>query len=385
MPTIAEHLGVNPKSINFEDHPALPGFGALGYEVELENSEGGWPSVKGWVRKEDGSLRDGKEYIFDGPQSGPTALASLEAFHKAMAERVKPDPTFRCSTHVHLDIRDLDFTVYERVILAYIVYEDVMFDMVDRRRRDSNFCIPFYKNDWLSAAFGRRVLAATSDARKFQGCGNWPKYSALNLQVTASFGSIEFRGGHAMTDKRELLSLGQRMLHLKRVAVNSAAKTHYEFLTEIEAMGAHGVFIQGIPGDYVMDEGALEQGMATAMHALMQGEIHKLAPEEAGIFGQAPRQPRDPRRDTARTVMGHRARLNTGRLLALNVQPPQGPSMQNALHLLVALNKLNGVTVHLSHICDMNVFIGGGHRWLIDNVDYIREQYGIPVTREMLL
>lgn len=379
MPTIAEHLGIALGQIKFSDHPALPGVGALGYEVELENAKS-WPVVKGWVKKPDGSLRDGIEYIFDGPQSGEKAVLSLEAFHDAMA-KAKPDPTFRCSTHVHLDVRDMQFNEYERLILAYIVFEDVMFDHIDRRRRDSNFCVPFYKNDWLSAAFGRRILAPATEGQKFRGMGNWPKYSALNLQVTSSFGSVEFRGGHAMTDKVELLQLGQRMLALKAVAMNSKSTDHYAFLEELKKLGVKKVFKLGIRKDYAMDEGAFEQGMSAAMHALLTCEMERAGLERGvpDLFAAGTARPRDGGLDgLVHTVLRRNVTYDPAALLAVNMQvPPRRHTYQDAIKMAVALNRLNGVDVALSGLlANRN---NEELRFIRDNLPAFERRMGFPI------
>lgn len=379
MPTIAEFLGIKPSQITFKDHPALPPVAAYGFEVELENAKA-WPSVAGWVKKEDGSLRAGKEYIFDGPQSGEDAINSLDAFDAAM-KKAQPDPTFRCSTHCHMDIRDLGWVEYERTVLAFMVYEDVFFDHCERTRRNSNFCIPFYKNDWLSAAFGRRILAQTSDRNKWQGTANWPKYSALNLQVTSSFGSIEFRGSHAMVDKLEMLRLAQRLMHIKRIAKEVKATDHYDFVKKIAALGSAKVFTTGVAKDYIMEEGALEQGISTAMHALLTSELEKLGRNTPNI----PRQERanDGVDANIRMILGTVVQFNAAALLAVNVAAPHGrPTYTDAIRLVEALNKLNGVDVALSGmVTDINPAYT---RYLANHADATRRRLGFTPSNRTL-
>ena len=147
MPVIAEHLGQNPRNIHAEGNDLLPP-GNIGIEIELEGGNDEWPRAEGWELKPDGSLRDGMEYVFDGPQSGDLALGSIESVSDAM-EGHGPQPTFRCSTHIHVDVRDLNWTQYERLILLYMMYEDALFDHCEPYRRMSNFCVPFMNNDFL--------------------------------------------------------------------------------------------------------------------------------------------------------------------------------------------------------------------------------------------
>lgn len=353
MPFIAEHLGLNPRNITFEDHAVLPGVGAVGIEIELENigGNGRWPTVEGWVRKDDGSLRNGKEYIFDGPQSGGTALASIQNMARVMGE-TGVDPTFRCSTHIHLDVRDMDWNQYERLVLLYMVFEDVFFDHCQPYRRQSNFCIPFQNNDWLSNNFGRRVLSTQEAARKFHGVSQWPKYSGLNLQVTGSFGSVEFRGSHAITDEVELTQLAQRMLYLKKFAMEDKSEDHFKFINKLVEVGANQVFPVGLRDGYVMEPGAKEQGLSTATHALIVSAMTRTN-EPVMDFGMRP-DPNRVQRDLVRQALAYRGVWRREALLGLNIQVPQGnASLMNAINMMVALNKLDGINVTLRQIVDL--------------------------------
>lgn len=340
MPVIAEHLGINPNRIEFTGNDLLPAVGALGFEIELEGIHGGrWPqNIEGWVRKDDGSLRDGKEYIFDGPQSGDMALNSLRAMAAKMAE-VGVDPTFRCSTHVHLDIRDLNWDQYERTVLLYMVFEDMFFDHCQPYRRHSNFCVPFQSNDWLSQYFGQRVIGCDSFAHKFSNLQLWPKYSGLNLQVTTSFGSIEFRGSHAIVDEAELIGLAQRMLYLKKYVLNDTSADHYEFLANVATKVASDVFPVGLRDGYAMEDGAMAQGLSTAYHALAIGSLARVAPVAPHLGRGGAQMNAVPR--NINVCLRSVARWDSGELLKHNIQATIGGATLSAgLRMVAALNSL---------------------------------------------
>ena len=95
MPVIAEHLGINPNPncIPTGNDVCLL-LGALGFEIELRVSmvDVGLRTLR-LGRKDDGSLRNGKEYIFAWPPQVMMALNSLRAMAAKMAE-VGVDPTF---------------------------------------------------------------------------------------------------------------------------------------------------------------------------------------------------------------------------------------------------------------------------------------------------
>lgn len=383
MSVIAEHLGVNPKNVVFKDHELLPGVGNIGIEVELENLHKKfeqWPRPDGWVLKGDGSLRDGMEYIFDGPQSGDDALSSIKAIAKAFGEN-GVDPTFRCSTHIHLDVRDMEFVKYERLVLAYMVFEDVFFDHCQPHRRQSNFCIPFLANDWLSNLFGRKVLAARTDGRKFQGASNWPKYSALNLQVTANFGSIEFRGMHGTVDEAELIALSQRMLYLKRYVMEDKSETHHEFLDRLLEENINNVFPAGLRDGYVMEPGAKEQGISTALHSLLVATMTEQG-DFLADFGAAPDVGRQ-LRDTMRRNINTRCRWNLEFLRSVNIQVPMGnATIQAGINVMCALNRLNGVNVTLRQVLDNPSVDVGILVAIRGNLQVLRDDWGYDVTLE---
>ncbi len=380
MPVIAEHLGINPNRIVFTGNDVLPAVGALGFEIELEGIHGGhWPrDIEGWVRKDDGSLRNGKEYIFDGPQSGDLALNSLRAMAVKMAE-VGVDPTFRCSTHVHLDVRDLNWDQYERTVLLYMVFEDMFFDHCQPYRRHSNFCVPFQSNDWLSQYFGQRVIGCDNFANKFTHLQLWPKYSGLNLQVTTSFGSIEFRGSHAIVNEDELIGLAQRMLYLKKFVVDDNSADHYEFLAKVAAKTAADVFPVGLREGYTMEDGAMAQGLSTAYHALAIGGLARVAPA-APQTNSARDRAAIVRRNIANNVnrcLGSRARWDSVELLKHNIQAAIGEAtLLSGLQMVAALNSLYAAEqVKLSEV--LANYNPDYYNYLRINIEYVSTLDGL--------
>lgn len=237
-----EALGVQAPQTSSSD---LLGEGMIGLELELEGLPR-TPEIRGWRRESDGSLRDGIEYVFDGPQGGSQAEASIHHMASFLRDN-PPEPTFRCSTHIHMDVRDLELQEIERVVLAYLMAEGIFFEHCNVYRRYSNFCTPYWRNpaplnnlgQWLkvnSWTYPQRV-------RNFRG---WPKYTAFNLQPLQSYGSVEFRGSHCITSEPELIALAQRMLHLRRLAKSITAESPLEFVEHLRTMSASDMFPTGL-------------------------------------------------------------------------------------------------------------------------------------------
>lgn len=242
--------------------PELPA-GIIGIELELEGRED-YPLVNGWERKPDGSLRNGMEYVFDGPQGGATALESIMNMG-ATLQQFPVEPTFRCSTHIHLDCRDLPLEVLERLILAYTITESIMFDHCDEYRRYSNFCVPYYRNTAMVTNLAHMFKQGqVNDEHRLMALGNWPKYSGLNLATLTRFGTVEFRGSHAMTTSEELTALAQRMLHLRRVAMENDVSS-LEFVERLRNFAPSEIFLTGLKEGYALDEHLNDQCYANAL------------------------------------------------------------------------------------------------------------------------
>lgn len=387
MALIADHLNIRANRITeVPDGPNIPGIARLGFEVELEGGDGRWPHIPGWTTTDDGSLRGNRiEYIFDGPLGGADAEAALAAFELAMAA-YGPQPTFRCSTHVHMDMRLCDWNEYEKTVLAYMVFEDSFFDQADRYRRNSNFCIPFMNNDWFSAQFGRKVLARAEPVHKFDGVMRWTKYSALNLNVTAAHGSIEFRGSEALLTVEKLQALALRMLSIRKLAVDNKAMSHLDFINMLLEANIHEVFIPGsFPPDYVMEHGAREQGFGSALNAVTQADLENNDEARQQARRQAEEQlrrerleaeRREAQRMRIRGALYDNVRLNPAAFEAANLAVPgNGVGIANLINTVQALQAVN-VQAHVRDFLQPSMAANGRLAILRENFEALSTEWG---------
>ena len=289
MQTIGALLGSkdndNPVAV-----PELPTTDKFGIELELEGADR-FVNVNGWQLHQDGSLRNGVEYVFDGPQGGATALASIKAMQKNL-EAHKPKPTFRCSTHIHVDVRDFNVESLRKMVLAYCIFEDVMFDHCDPYRRYSNFCTPYFNNDGFIGNLQKSLFKEASDGHILGTLRAFPKYSALNLQPVQHFGSVEFRGSHALVTGSEILSLANRMLHIKRVAKESKDEPILEFINRLNKMRPQEVFLTGLKDGYVRDANVADTCYSNALMSITKrNDAHEdMARRAMGMAGAEPMQ-----------------------------------------------------------------------------------------------
>lgn len=246
MTTIAQNFGMRVNYPTIEKHPFIVGTNLAGVEIELENLNIEHPSFNYWTAKSDGSLRNGgMEFVCSHPWGGVDLYnAALEI--DSFLFNNNPDDTWRCSTHVHVDVRDLTAAQLKKMILAYVFYERVLFKCSGWHRYKNNFCVALgfaqgqlddLANWWdlPDAAFLNRLVS------------NWDKYTAINFLPMGNFGSVEFRISEAKWHKGQLIRLANRFLSLKEVAVENAAMTDEEFIEHLLQTEITDVIRKGVP------------------------------------------------------------------------------------------------------------------------------------------
>lgn len=177
MPT----LGFNRKSTAFAPASAH----SVGIEVELE--DGDIPSAPRscdlWTVKGDDSLRNGQELVTTMPIWKVNLEECYEQFDQILARaRGTPTASWRCSTHVHLDIRDLNLEQLQAMMCAVALTDTILAKLHDRE--GSNFCVPYRSWDPVRQAF--------------------QKYTSAGLFRYGDLGTIEFRVFRGVTTSADL-------------------------------------------------------------------------------------------------------------------------------------------------------------------------------------
>lgn len=170
----------------------------VGIEVELEGfKKGPHDDLKYWKLEHDGSLRDnGIEFILRVPLTG----VDLEAAAMEMEREVQESGALgnhRCSTHIHLDVRNFTIQQIRLLSMVYAMYEKFLFKYVGGNREDNFYCVPVYR----SLDNRQKIVHALSTGR-FRHA---PKYSAFNIRPVNSLGSVEFRMQQAIMSAEKLI------------------------------------------------------------------------------------------------------------------------------------------------------------------------------------
>lgn len=290
MATVSDVFGQSFPVEEITGHPLIVGTNRVGVEIELENIRESYPASRYWRTESDGSLRDnGCEFVFRGPLGGKNlfeALIEVDSFlHKN-----NPSGSWRCSTHVHVDVRDMTAQQLKYMFLAYLVYEQMLFRCSGFERYKNNFCpalgfaqqmIQVLSNNW-----------AKSDRNFMRGIqAGWDKYSAMNLVPMAGYGSVEFRMAGAKWRKGHLTKHCNRLLSLKDLAM-SWEGTEEELVLHLVHTDPNTIVKKGLPKKFDIDNKELEIGAKLAFDVLRLSRLREKTREKlAGQYEGAGNTP----------------------------------------------------------------------------------------------
>ena len=161
----------------------------LGIELEVEQCPNCLDFEYFWTETVDHSLRNnGKEYI-SIPLRAKQIPYAIEYLTDGL-NYYNPMYKFsnRCSTHIHLNVKDFTEERLKVFILLYSIFEKHFFNIAGSKRESNIFCVPLYKTEELE-----KTINLLTDI------SIWNKYNALNLGCilgsndNQKIGTIEFR------------------------------------------------------------------------------------------------------------------------------------------------------------------------------------------------
>lgn len=289
---IHQILGMAPTEPSVP-HVQVAGITEAGIEIELENVTNASLNTEYWRSISDGSLRNnGREFVFNGPKGGRDlflACVELDTF----LSRQQVDGNWRCSTHVHVNMRMATVRQLKNTIIGALIYEKLLFRLSGFHRYSNNFCAAF--------GFAQHQLAILAAAWDMEDsdflnyvCTSWDKYSALNLRPLASYGSIEFRSSAAEWRKGRLVRLANRFLALRDFCCEWQG-SHEELIGHLASVNPRDIMKKGIvpkdlPEDWMED---VSVGVKLAHDLLMYTSVSTEPPVRAApsrvLTGRGPR------------------------------------------------------------------------------------------------
>lgn len=247
---------------------------ALGVELELEGftsratEEAARHLHPLWTVTTDGSLRNGGvELITNGGLGGEQLFAAFERV-SALLERINYDASWRCSTHMHINMRDFTVNQVVRFMLVYTACEPVLFAHCGKFRFSSNFCVPIAE----SLPFHKKLISRMYDnvVKSRLAAQNTVKYTAMNFQPLfgdgrsrPALGTVEFRGGRPMTTCPEFVLQANLLLSIKQFVRESTDKEE-EMLTRLNEGVMNTVYANGCAAELTPDPSELDEALVHA-------------------------------------------------------------------------------------------------------------------------
>ena len=226
-----------------------------------------------WTSHHDGSLRNGgAEFVTNGGLGGLALYNAFERICHLLEREIEYQDTFRCSTHMHVNM--LDFTIPQVVkfLLVYTACEPYLFAHCGSYRRSSNFCVPVGD----SLPFHKSLIANLFDdacARRMSSSRVTNKYTALNLRPLfgdehiSPIGTVEFRGGRPMTTIGEYLLQANLLLAIKKY-VREGPEDAEELLRGMGDTVTGSVYSRELVSDLNVPTLELEEAMLEAWSLL---------------------------------------------------------------------------------------------------------------------
>lgn len=221
----------------------------LKFGVECEVEGQGLPNEVGplFLVEQDGSLRNGGlEYVFAKPLDKANSIKALEGlFGQFVKQKSKLDYSFRTSTHVHVNVSDIEVKKVLNIIFLYTLVEDLFVNFCEEHRRGNRFALRFKEAERLYAVLNNLIGAVYCDggignmADMFMGIEqNYTKYAALNMYTLVKYGTLEFRSLEGTNDLKKISKWIDAIENIVRVGkeFETLEDLHQAFFNDPEAI-----------------------------------------------------------------------------------------------------------------------------------------------------
>jgi len=210
-----EQIGVGSHYESPEPSPLFVHNFRAGIEIEVEGMDDVSPPPK-WNMTTDGSLRNnGLEFITRNGFSGMDLERALNNVDKFF-ERNPPALSERCSTHIHVDVRDMTSKQVLNFLCLGVMVEHVLFSLFGNTRTANTFCL---STDCGTTNFGNIVECLTDDGNCPVIGRSWSKYAAIGLKRIRDLGTVEFRMFKTILTKDEYVRVLNTLFSMKQAAM----------------------------------------------------------------------------------------------------------------------------------------------------------------------
>lgn len=186
----------------------------VGVELEIEGVDDHIVIPNSFGAVEDNSLKiNGLEIV-----SIPIKLKYLEVELNRVLNPIKDKILLssRCSTHIHMNVRDMTVEQINNMVMLYMIFEKSLYKL-SGNRWNNNFCVPLFMCQGVVENWFKYEHSMSG--------WDWYKYTGLNLRPMFSgdngalpLGTAEFRQLHGTIDVPEIINWCNLITSLKRAA-----------------------------------------------------------------------------------------------------------------------------------------------------------------------
>lgn len=191
----------------------------FGVEIELENIDKR-VRVDGWRDEHDGSLRHlGREFVFSNPQNLKSSEKLLQGLYDTFKELgVKPSASNLTSTHIHIDVRDLNVKQLIDFIACILVVEPDLMNASGKDRQNNYFALSTSESEHRLADLMKVKDANTLKHFVLLQVRKDVRYCGINFNSLMRYGSLEIRYLAGQEDPRNVMPWLTFYAHLKDFA-----------------------------------------------------------------------------------------------------------------------------------------------------------------------
>lgn len=186
----------------------------FGVELEIERHNA-MPGILGWVPHNDGSLRQGIEWVTERPIGGSELAKAVDAFYAAPMTYTNGP---RTSTHIHVTAGDMTVDNLRVMIAVVHTIEDGLFSAIGETRKWSGYAMPISE---MALSRLRKIMSATDQHvlhSSISPTRNQERYYGLNTGVR-KHGTVEFRYFPGGPSKEELCNWIDLIASIKRMCL----------------------------------------------------------------------------------------------------------------------------------------------------------------------
>lgn len=222
-----------------------PTEGLLGVEIEVEGNNLPVEGNRYWRAEQDGSLRNGMEYVMVEPmdlKKLSPALKTLQTlFNKAKSKLAF---SFRTSVHMHVNVQDLTPSQIYAMIYTYSLLEGPLMTFCGEDRKCNRFCLRFEDAEAMAYEIGAMFYEGDNGVKRRPN--DRMRYAALNIEALSKYGSLEFRAMEGSMDIPRLVTWGAILNNIREYAIR--ADTPTQVFDNFNASGGPIEFLTSVVG-----------------------------------------------------------------------------------------------------------------------------------------